>query len=93
MTDDPRYQHLQTQPYLRGVLWVRSRYTTYSPRWDHDHCVACWAKFMEQDDPTEEIEHEGWTTTALYIHGARYEWVCLQCFADFREAMGWVDVS
>lgn len=89
MTDDSRYHHLQTQPYLRGVRWQKMTYRTYRPDWEHDHCVGCWAKFMERDDPSEQVEREGYATTDEYAHGAQYEWVCLRCFAHFSEAMGW----
>jgi hypothetical protein len=47
---------------------------------------------MEQDSPTEPIEHEGYATTADYPKEAEYEWVCKKCFADFSEAMGWAAV-
>jgi len=92
MKMDWRYEHLQTQPYLRGVRLQLMKYRAYRPGWEHDHCVGCWAKFAEHDDPVEPIEHEGYTTTGEYKHGAQYEWVCPRCFSDFREAMGWTVV-
>jgi len=89
MTDDWRLQHLQTQPYLRGVIFERMAYKARRAGWDHDHCVGCWAKFAEHDSDVEPIEREGYTTTADYRNGAQYDWICLTCFADFKDAMGW----
>ena len=89
MEKDWRYQHLQTQPYLLGVRWQMKTYRAPRADWDHDHCVGCWAKFMEHDSPAEPIEHEGYATTADYLKGAEFEWVCKKCFADFSEPMGW----
>lgn len=86
---DSRLEHLQTQPYLRGLKLKRAVYTAYRPGWDHDHCVGCWAKFGEHLSDLEPIERDGYTTTADYQHGERYEWVCLKCFSDFKETMGW----
>jgi len=89
---DARLEHLQTQPYLRGVRFQKTTYRAYRPGWDHDHCVGCWAKFAEHRSNREPIEREGYTTTADYERGAQYEWVCLNCFSDFKEAMDWTEV-
>jgi hypothetical protein len=89
MEEDWRLKHLGTQPYLRGVRFQRMRYRAYRPGWDHDHCVACWAKFAEADLPNEPIQREGHTTCSDYQHGAEYDWVCLECFELFKDAMGW----
>jgi hypothetical protein len=76
---------------LQGVLFRRKRYTRFSESWDHDHCAACWATFAEVDGL--DIQHEGYATCEDYKHGADYDWVCLSCFADLRDAMGWIEVS
>jgi len=68
-------------------------YRAPRPNWDHDHCVACWAKFAEFEDSKEPIKHEGYTTCSDYRHGAEYDWVCLQCFADFMVAMEWRQIT
>ena len=91
MTGDPRLEHLETQPFLRGVKFHHMTYRAYRPGWDHDHCVGCWAKFAEHGSDLEPIEREGYTTGADYQHGPQYEWVCPKCFADFRETMGWTE--
>ena len=87
---DWRWKHLETQPYLRDVKFKRAVYTEYRVGWDHDHCVGCWAKFAEQDGP--EILHEGYTTTDEYPKGAKYEWVCPDCFSDFKTDMNWIEI-
>jgi hypothetical protein len=93
MTKDWRLQHLETQPYLRGVSFVRKPYRAPRPRWDHDHCVACWAKLAEPgylENP--DIVPEGYATTAEFVRGADYDWVCSECFHQFRELMEWKEV-
>jgi hypothetical protein len=89
MTKDWRLAHLETQPYLRGVTFERKLYKSYGPEWDHDHCIACWAKFAEFDGP--EIQHEGYATTAAFVRGADYDWVCSECFSLFRGPMDWIE--
>ncbi|GIK48342.1 MAG: hypothetical protein BroJett013_10390 [Alphaproteobacteria bacterium] len=88
---DWRLEHLETQPYLVGMAFRRAKYRPYRPGWDHDHCVACWAKFVEYDDPAEPIQHEGYATTEEFVRGAEYDWVCLTCFADFKDQMKWIE--
>lgn len=91
MSKDWRLQHLETQPYLRGVCFLRKPYKRPRPEWDHDHCVACWAKLAEPEMESEDVIHEGYATTASYVRGADYEWVCPTCFEEFKSDMGWVE--
>jgi hypothetical protein len=76
---------------FEGARFKRKRYTRWSEDWDHDHCIACWATFAEFDGP--DIQHEGYASCADGKHRADYDWVCLACFADLREAFGWVEVD
>jgi len=81
---DPSDWRLTNQmKFLRGVALVRRPYRRYAknPDWDHDHCAFCWAKFMEGNDP--ECLHEGYATPD------DYHWICVECFADFREMFEW----
>ena len=73
--------------HLRGQKLVRKKYSLYSVTWDHDHCAACSAKFTDQDGP--DHLHEGYATGPGYPKGEDYEWVCLQCFEDLKDDMGW----
>ena len=94
MTDkDWRLEHLETQPYLRGVAFVRKPYRRPKPTWDHDHCVACWATLTEPHMKGADFIYEGYATTADYVRGADYDWVCAPCFGLFRDAMDWKDVT
>ncbi len=77
--------------FLRGARLQFSRYTRWSDTWDHDHCAGCWAKFAEFDG--EGIQHEGFTTCADYTKGARYEWVCIDCFNALHQYMEWTVID
>jgi hypothetical protein len=63
------------------------RYIRWSETWDHDHCVACWAKFAEFDGP--DIQREGYATCEDYQYGACYEGICRACFSDLKDDMDW----
>jgi hypothetical protein len=93
MSKDWRLAHLETQPYLRGVAFIKKEYREPSPRWDHDHCIACWATLAEPNVAGADVVHEGYATTDEYIRGQNYDWVCLPCFKLFRDAMEWRDVT
>jgi hypothetical protein len=73
--------------HLKGVRLRLHRYTRLSERWDHDHCAACWAKFAEFEGP--DVQREGYATCDDYRYGARYEWVCRDCFVDLKDDMHW----
>ena len=70
---------------LRGQSFRHKKYYQRSETWDHDHCTACWAKFMLR----EGYLTEGYAVTEAYKFGADYEWVCESCFADLSEIMEW----
>jgi hypothetical protein len=70
--------------HLRGLTLWKSKYTRWSAEWDHDHCAACSAKFMEND---ADALHEGYATGPDYKLGARYEWLCEQCFSDLKDEL------
>jgi hypothetical protein len=81
---DPNDWRLHGQEgYLKGVtLSLRTyRGSEANPRWDHDHCEVCWAKFMVEDQPN--ALREGYCTAD------EYRWVCAVCFDDFKEHFGW----
>ncbi len=93
MTKDWRLQHLETQPYLRGVTFVRKPYKAPRLGWEHDHCVACWATFAEPEIKGPDIIHDGYATTADFVRGADYDWVCSECFELFRDPMDWKELA
>ena len=67
--------------YLKGVALVWHSYPPASRSNDHDHCVFCWAKFMEK--PLPETLQSGYSTVD------RYYWICKACFDDFNDLFGW----
>jgi hypothetical protein len=69
------------QTYLEGETFVRRPYRRYSNDWDHDHCVFCTAKFMEEDGP--DVLHVGYCTLVDYY------WICDTCFRDFEKRFAW----
>ena len=73
--------------HLKGQRLRRKPWTKWSDRWDHDHCEACMVKFAEFDGP--DIQKEGYATCEEYKHGVDYGWVCVSCFNDLHEEMGW----
>jgi len=93
MAKDWRLEHLETQPELRGVDFVRKPYRIYREGGDHDHCAACWTKLAEPGSADADTLNEGFATTAEYVHGKDYEWLCPVCFEAFADEMGWVDAT
>ena len=90
-SDDKQWRKENASAHLKGQRFRFKRYTRYREDWDHDHCAACWAKFAEPghiDEP--DIQHEGYATTEEYKLGADYAWVCVQCFSDLKDDLGWV---
>jgi len=65
----------------RGAVLYFRKYTRYSATWDHDHCEACWAKFMESG--SADALTEGYATED------NYRWICAECFRDLKDEMGW----
>ena len=86
-SEDPNQWRIENARRLQGLTLHFRRYTRWSESWDHDHCVACWAKFAEFDGP--EILHEGYATGPDYVHGENYAWVCPRCFYDLQRALEW----
>jgi hypothetical protein len=88
--DDPRYsQHLEA---TRGATFHFTPFVELQVRDDHAHCIACSREIAEQAWP--DVVHEGYVTRfPLGYEGypVRYQlqWVCPQCFSDFRQTMDW----
>lgn len=88
--------------YLRGAALVWMSYRASSETWEHDHCVFCWAKFMDPNtspaarrfiEEHPEVLIEGYTTTGEHEHGAGYHWICEQCHDDFADLFEWRDLQ
>jgi len=76
---------------IRGEKLCHKRYKIPRTDWDHDHCVACWGKFDQSDDPV--ILHEGYATVAESKWGENYHWVCAECFRDLHNIMEWTAIE
>lgn len=66
------------EQYLSGVtLYFRA---WSQSEWDHDRCAFCAETFS---DKSPDTLREGYTTAD------RFHWICVRCFADFRERFQW----
>ena len=83
MSTEPDWRLRGQEQYLQGATLVWRIYLngTGNPKWDHDHCEFCWAKFMVEDLP--EVLHEGYSTED------RSHWICPDCFNDFNAQFQW----
>ena len=84
MSDDWRIDNAR---HLKGLTLHFRQWKRPRPDWDHDHCAACYVKLADFDAP--DVQRSGYATGADYPKGAGYEWVCVECFRDLKEAMGW----
>ena len=83
MADDNDWRLMGQERQLQGVVLLRRLYrrSPSNPKWDHDHCEFCTAKFMVEDHP--DVLHEGYCTED------ECHWICDRCFTDFRSRFGW----
>jgi hypothetical protein len=81
-----------------GTALTFKPYNARSETWEHDHCVFCFAKFLDPRfsdahrtfiDEHPDVLIEGYTTTCDHERGADWHWVCPQCFEDFTDEFGW----
>ncbi len=70
--------------HTKGATLCFKKYVRWSDTWDHDHCVACWAKFMESG---ADVLTEGYATEDSY------HWICSDCLRDLKDEMGWTLAS
>jgi hypothetical protein len=75
--------------HLRGLTFERVVYAE-ARFGDHDHCSACWAKFMECGWPG--VLHIGYVARCPVPYGSgawKWVWACEKCFSDLRTEMQW----
>ena len=70
---------------LRGLTLELQQWQQRSESWDHDHCSACFDKFSTTPDTLKK----GYATRDDFPNGSRYEWVCIPCFTELKDEMGW----
>ncbi len=76
--------------HLRALTFERALYTEARFGGDHDHCSACWAKFMEREWP--DVLHIGYVARCPLPYGSgAWKWVrvCEKCFSDLRDEKQW----
>ena len=91
--DDWRIDLLSACKDLQGARLRRKSWSAPRPGWDHDHCSVCTAKIWDKADICKGEFTEGYATGEDFKLGVDYEWVCIECFRDFKERMGWQDVT
>jgi hypothetical protein len=84
MNDDWRAQNAW---HLRGLKLCFDEWSRPKPTWDHDHCAGCGAKFADVEGTG--IQRSGYHVGDDYAKGAKYEWVCVECFRELKGVMGW----
>ena len=83
MADQPLgddWRLMGQERFLNGVTLYFRTWRTSRPAWDHDHCAFCGEKFS---DTIPDTLREGYATAD------QYHWVCVRCFADFRQTFEW----
>ena len=82
MVEDSDWRLQGQERYLQSAVLLHRKWHTKNPKWDHDHCEFCWAKFMDKESP--DVLREGYCTENSY------HWICDKCFNDFKEKFGFV---
>lgn len=98
MPRDPGHwgQFGQEDIYPVGTVLERRPYKAPKAAWDHDHCIFCWAKFVDphlSEASRRAIQGDPEILTSGYTKESVGEWVCPSCFDEFAERFGWSKVS
>ena len=91
--DDWRIDLLNTCKHLKGVGLRFKAWRAPRPGWDHDHCSVCTAKIRDKADLAQGEYPDGYATCADFKRGADHDWVCVECFHDFKDRMGWYETT
>ena len=59
------------------------QFVKHSEQWDHEHCEFCSATFSDSEGDL----HEGYCTEPS--NTATANWICPDCFEDFKERFKW----
>jgi hypothetical protein len=66
--------------YLKGKVLTLQRYRPFRDGWDHDHCEFCGTKFSVAAGDLNQG----------YSADNGYQWICPNCFRDFKDEFEWV---
>jgi hypothetical protein len=81
MNEEPKDWRIENARRTQGASFKQVKYEAPRPDWDHDHCAACWAKFMDSARP-ETLDHGYVTLDGKW-------WICDQCFNDLKGELDW----
>ena len=70
------------EDYLINVSLKYTRYVSSKTN-EHEHCIFCWHKFMEDCIDVIDCSIFGYLTL-----DNKY-WICDKCFEDFKELFKW----
>lgn len=93
MTEDD-WRVRDQEDYLREKILIHKNFKSNLPKElapdddprnynDHEHCIFCWHKFMEDCKDIEDCSTSGYCTL-----DEKY-WICEKCFNDFKERFNW----
>lgn len=74
------------KPKMPQPVVMNSKFRIYS---DHEHCIFCWRKFMENCDNPED----DYCTTIGYCTLDDLTWICEECFNDFHQQFHWTVIG
>ena len=66
---------------MEANLQYVEKYIPYSETWEHEHCCFCFAKIGAYNGDL----YTGYCTTDY----KKSNWICLDCFNDFKDEFKW----
>ena len=65
--------------YLRNAkLTYVPEYHKFTDSWEHEHCSFCYAVISEEENELHSAYHDD-------SPPSRMDWICEECFADFKD--------
>lgn len=65
--------------YLYNITLKYEKFKQVKKHWDHEHCKFCWERISEN---IGDLNYG-------YCSLDNANWICEQCFQDFRDAFNW----
>jgi hypothetical protein len=73
-----------------GATFTWAPYTASTEPSRRNHCVFCWATFVEPGDPIPDARDEGYvTSTPISSVEDDSLWVCDSCFHEHKDEFAW----
>jgi hypothetical protein len=93
------WQRMGQEATLQGATLTWKNYQALTAEWEHEHCAFCFRKFLDpaysdahrqvlKDQPDKHAD-AGYTTVGSDSVKAGAEWICQQCFEDFKDEFRW----